>query len=318
MTLPSRPAHQLAQAANQLIAQLGNDEISKRLKQPIIILSAPRAGSTLLFEQLQKIEGFWSIGGESHIVYASLPHLRFENANRDSGCLTGKHADASTKAQFKAALLYLVRNSKGKSLGSLPVGQQPTHIQLIEKTPRNALTIDFLLTIFPHAKFVYLHREAKANIASIASAWEEGQISGRFVTYANLPEISPRKWCFLLPRGWRDMRNRSIFDIAAYQWQQANHSIVDALQRLPEQSSLFVDYDEFIAQPQHTLKRIIDFSHINTVVNLPDKASLPLSKTTLTPPSPEKWKRYTSEFKTLERSLQVSIDVINHVRQAKP
>ena len=34
--------------------------------RPLIILAAPRSGSTLLFETLAESPGVWTVGGESH------------------------------------------------------------------------------------------------------------------------------------------------------------------------------------------------------------------------------------------------------------
>ena len=44
-------------------------DLRELLKEPVIIVSAPRAGSTLLFERLMSVDGLWSIGGESHGIF---------------------------------------------------------------------------------------------------------------------------------------------------------------------------------------------------------------------------------------------------------
>lgn len=294
-----RPAQQLATAASQLDAYLGTANIAKRLEQPLIILAAPRSGSTLLFEQLQKIAGFWSIGGESHIIYASLPHLRFENQQIDSGALNESHADPSTSAKFRAALLYLAKNHLGLSYGESVLAQNNTPITLLEKTPRNALCVPFLKAIFPKARFVYLYREAKPNIASIASAWLDGQSSGRFVTYPQLADFDERKWCFLLPAGWRHMKHKSYVNIAAFQWCQANLAIINSLRGMPNRLHMSVSYESLISKPADTIKSIIDFCGLAAPNDLLINSKLALSRTTLTPPNAEKWKHYEAEINAL-------------------
>lgn len=43
--------------------------------QPLIIVSAPRAGSTLLFETLAHFPDLWTIGEESHEIIEGIPEL---------------------------------------------------------------------------------------------------------------------------------------------------------------------------------------------------------------------------------------------------
>ncbi len=45
------------------------------LVQPLIIVSAPRAGSTLLFETLAHFPDLWTIGEESHEIIEGIPEL---------------------------------------------------------------------------------------------------------------------------------------------------------------------------------------------------------------------------------------------------
>ncbi|MFM7582979.1 MAG: hypothetical protein ACKO9F_09745, partial [Caldilinea sp.] len=43
------------------------------LVQPLIIVSAPRAGSTLLLETLANFSELWTIGEESHEIFEGIP-----------------------------------------------------------------------------------------------------------------------------------------------------------------------------------------------------------------------------------------------------
>ena len=62
-------------------------------KQPIIILSAPRSGSTLLFETLAKSDELWTIGGESHAVIEGMPEFSPGYQDSISNQLTEKDGD---------------------------------------------------------------------------------------------------------------------------------------------------------------------------------------------------------------------------------
>ncbi|MFC3096132.1 sulfotransferase [Alteromonas sediminis] len=303
------PAQQLNLSAQHLDSVLSSQGVANKLKQPVIILSAPRSGSNLLFEQMQKLKGLWSIGGESHIVYASLPHLRFENTHCDSGSLDASHADPKTANLFRASLLYLARNSQGEPFVSLPPERRPEHIKLIEKTPRNAIAVPFIRRVFPDAKFIFLYREAKQNIASIAEAWERGKRTGQFVTYRNLPDFDRDSWCFLLPRRWRTMKGQSIIDIAAFQWLAANQSIVENLSDIPSENLTSVSYQQLTSNPSHTLSRLANFCDIDLPSQLP--TSLPLSRTTVSPPNADKWKKYQSHLEAFVEKNQHNLAAID-------
>ena len=139
----------LLQQAHLTTQQLTDDELNSYFQQPTFILSAPRSGSTLLFEQLTQQQDIWSIGNESHVIFSQFPHLRFENQNMDSGCLTQQHADPKTTRLIKAALLYLLQNKQQQRYIDPQFNNQNKSPVIIEKTPRNALNIPFLLKIFP-------------------------------------------------------------------------------------------------------------------------------------------------------------------------
>ena len=147
----------LVAAAEAIVRQFSAQEIKATLQQPIIIVSAPRSGSNLLFEQMTRVTGFWSIGGESHGIYRAFPHLRAENSDLDSGRLGESHADAETRRLMRACFLCLLRDHQGASYLNMAPDLRPSTVTLLEKTPRNALNIPFLLEVFPDARFISQH-----------------------------------------------------------------------------------------------------------------------------------------------------------------
>ena len=46
-----------------------------RFDRPIIVLSSPRSGSTLLFETLLRAPGLYTVGGESHVQIEGMGEL---------------------------------------------------------------------------------------------------------------------------------------------------------------------------------------------------------------------------------------------------
>lgn len=287
-------AQRLLDFARAVLREYPHDAVRRLLKAPVFLVSAPRAGSNMLFEALAEYEGLWTIGGESHGVYRAFPHLEAENDNLDSGCLYARHADAATLELLPACFLALLRDNRQQPFMALPEAMRPATVTLLEKTPRNALNIGFLLAVFPDARFIYLYRDPRENIASLVEAWTTGLRTGRFVTFRNLPGWDREAWCFLLPPGWRQMVGRSLAEIAAFQWTESNEAILDSLRVLPPGRCKALSYRQLVENPPAALQALGQFAGVplQTVA----AKSLPLSRTSLTPPDRDKWRVHEREI----------------------
>lgn len=300
--MSERPS--LLAAARTATAQLSARDAAALLRRPLVILSAPRAGSNLLFENLAAVRGFWNIGGESHALFGAFPELRAETAALDSGGLGRSHAKPGVVSDMHRMFLFLMQDHRGVPWIRLPA--TPREFVLLEKTPRNALNVPFLLAVFPDARFVFLHRGPQGNVASIVDAWRAGLASGQFVTFRDLPGWDRPAWCFLLPPGWRELVGKSLPEIAAFQWIASNEAILDQLQALPAERWTCVSYHELVEAPQATLRRLTHFAGLTVAdAGLP-QGRLPPSRTTLTPPDPHKWRRYERELAALGPRLDAT------------
>ena len=67
--------------------------------RPVIILAAPRSGSTLLFETLSEAPEFWTVGGESHQFIEGLKPLHPVAGRIHSNRLTERHATPARGVQ---------------------------------------------------------------------------------------------------------------------------------------------------------------------------------------------------------------------------
>ena len=168
-------------------------------------------------------------------------------------------------------------------------GGAPDSVRFLEKTPKNALRIPFLKAVFPDAKFIFLHREAPANVSSIMEAWR----TGAFITYPDLPGWQGRPWSLLLIPGWRELIGAEPATIAMRQWQTTNATILDDLAALPSGDWCAVSHEDFIADPAGTLEQLSAFIGIPYGAGLQALAARPLkpSAYTFTPPDAEKWRR---------------------------
>lgn len=291
-------ANRLLPAFENLSRQFSPGLLKRIFDKPVFIVSAPRSGSALLFETLARSPDFWTIGDESHSIFNALPNLSPAVKHFESGQLSEDQADSGTRRRLRAGFLLFCRDAKGRRYVQMPENARPPRLRFLEKTPRNALNIPFLLKVFPDARFIFLYREARQNISSIIEAWQIGLQDGSFITFPNLPGWDRRHWCMLLPPGWRSMNGRPFAEIAAFQWQSCNESILDALNRLPANRWTSVDYADFTNDPAAHTQRLLEFCAVNPAEQaLPGTVGgLPLSKTTITPPNPDKWRRHEAEI----------------------
>ncbi len=270
-------------------------QLTVPLDRPVFIVSAPRSGSTMLFELLSRSPDVWTLGGESHSVIESLPKLDPIARGYDSNRLTEDDADDATIAELQRAFFYRLSDAQGRSVNSV-------HgvVRMLEKTPKNALRVRFLAEAFPGAKFIFLYREPAGNIGSIIDAWQ----SQRFVTYPELPDWPrPEKWSLLLLPGWQKLAASSLPEIAARQWGDANQTLLDDLTTLPPEDWCAVSYEDVCRAPQTVAEQLCAFAGWRWDQQIAEDA-LPLSRYTLTPPSADKWRRHEAAIAPLLTSLE--------------
>jgi hypothetical protein len=249
-----------------------------RFDRPLIILGAPRSGSSLLFETLAASPDLVTVGGESHAQFESIPALRPALRGFASNRLEAHDATPATLDALKRGFAEALRDRDG----ARPAGS----VRLLEKTPKNALRLPLLDALFPDALYLYLYREPHENISSLIEGWE----SGRFVTYPDLPGWTGLPWSFLLVPSWRDLVGLELAAIAAEQWRRTQQTLLDDFQAIPNHRVHAIAYRDFLADPARHVAEICAFADIGWDRAIP--ANLPLSRHTVSRPEPDKWRRH--------------------------
>jgi hypothetical protein len=265
-----------------------------RIERPLIILSAPRAGSTLLFETLAQAAGFCTIGGESHGLIESIDALRPGRGRVSSNRLTREDATAPIVAELRRRFASRLRDRDGVPPAPAAAAR------LLEKTPKNALRVPFLLEVFPDAQFVFLHREPRANLSSMMEAWR----AHGWVTYRHLPGWEG-PWSLLLPPGYEGLRDRPLEEIVAFQWRAANETMLDDLAPLARERWCALRYEDLVRDPRAEIARLLEFAGLAMDQRLSDHLSRPLppSRHTQTAPDPEKWRQNAAEIERVLPAL---------------
>lgn len=265
-----------------------------RFERPLFIIAAPRSGSTLLFELLARQPQLWTLPDESHAEIENIPGLAPRDRGYESNRLEAANATPEIRAQLLRNLSWQLGNSSGHNFLDLPEAARPAALRFLEKTPKNALRIDFLNRLFPDAQFLFLHRDAAASLGSMLDAWQ----SRRFVTYPQLPGWPGPPWSLLLTPGWRALAGHSLAEIVAFQWRVANESILQALATLPRERWRVLDYHTLTRDAPGVFARACNFMQLADVGKLAQQLPqrLPYSRHTLTPPAPDKWRRHAHEL----------------------
>ncbi|MCX4242645.1 sulfotransferase [Paraliomyxa miuraensis] len=271
-------------------------EVLPTFDRPVFIVSAPRSGSTMLFELLTRCPPLWSLGRESDDVFAAVAP-----ASSGSDALGAEHATPELERALRHRLLTELVDGRGARLCALPPDELPRSLRLLEKTPRNALRLPLLAALWPDARFVYLHRDPASSVASIMEAWR----SGGFVTRARLPGWTARRWSLLLPPQWEPLDGRPLAEVAAFQWAATNAAIMDALASIDAHRWTTIEYEQLVARPRTTLQMLCDFAEIPTPLDAPTaNRDLPLSRHTVSAPAPDKWAREREAIEPLLPGLQ--------------
>jgi hypothetical protein len=273
------------------------------VSRPIFIVAAPRSGSTLLFETLMRHQDLWSFGDEGHGWIEKYAELRPLPGGVASNRLTEVDLTPERARDLRQDMINMLVDHDGT-----PVENSTTEIRLVEKTPKNCLRIPFINAIYPDALFVYLYRDPCENIASIMEGWRHQ----RFVTYMDV-RTRYGYWNFLRPPGWHKMVGASLEDIAAYQWALSHDVMLKDLARLDHARWTACSFEDFLADPADTVKRIEQFCGLTHDDKLARHCEdpLPHSRYTQTPPSANKWRAYQNEISSVFPKILPVVRKIN-------
>ena len=249
----------------------------ERFDRPIFLVSTPRSGSTLLYETFVRAPGLFATGDESHRLIESVPGLSPPHRGWLSNQLVANDALPDRAERLAAGFYRQLKDRDGR--------QARGRVRMLEKTPKNALRIPFFDAIWPDAQFIYLYRDVRETLYSMMEAWQ----SGGFRTYPSLPGWPDGSWSLLLVPGWQQLKTMQLPEVVAYQWAITTEILLDDLERLGEGRVQAIDYGTFLESPQSEMERIAAGVGLGWDQQLGD--TLPLSKTTVSKPDRQKWRR---------------------------
>jgi hypothetical protein len=248
-----------------------------RFDRPVVILSAPRSGSTLLFEALARAPALYTIGRESHPIIEGWAGLSPRRRGFASNRLEASDAGGGVADALRFHFASHLRDRHGDP-------PPPGPVRFLEKTPKNILRVPFFREVFPDVRFVVLSRDPRAVLSSMMEAWR----SGHFVTYRDLPGWRSLPWSLLLVDGWEQLDGKPLEEIVAHQWARGMSVLLDDLEALPRDAWTALRYEDLLADPRACLQRLC--AELGIAWDQ-DIDRLPPSRMTLSAPRADKWKR---------------------------
>ena len=257
-------------AAGHLRATGGRRDV----REPIFVIGCPRSGTTLLFDLLRRHPDLASLGAEGHRFWDAHQHPARKGWGSDRS--TPSSIARDEPAFVSAAIARVARGSR-----------------FVDKTPRNALRVPYLDALFPDARFVFLHRDGRATVASLIEGWTARRgISYRLPVRLELDRHRGRYWSYVLPPGWRGWIRTSVPAVAALQYRTSNEIALDDLAAIDRSRVTTVSFEALLDRPADTIGGVLARLELPSA----DEVLGPAAEldrhavSSLSPPRPGKWR----------------------------
>lgn len=277
-----------------MLTQLDRLRSYRVFDRPIFILSAPRSGSTFLYDLLSRFGQVWSWHAEVDAIWWQ--HFPYERKEEPSDYVDAEEysprAAARLRRDFYRYSLY-ARQEHGELCGLTHRLGLLKSIRYLDKTIANCFHLDFLTRLFPDARYILLLRDGRATISSMMEGWQDPQ---RFVKHQltrYIPEGSQvSHWAFPAPPGWRSILDRPLEEICAWSWIRHIETAADALQAVPAEQKWTLRYEDLLDNPTTLAYQLAEFGGLTWTPAIDQfLAKRPLSRTTVSAPEKDKWRR---------------------------
>lgn len=248
----------------------------------LIIVGAPRSGTTLLQRCLAVHPEIWHLRAESHgILEGPLhPGRRGYTSNRCDASDFSPSMGRELREEFEGNAINLsclpgdwtgllaTRTVLGRAisrvvvpvLGRLSRMKKPSDIYFLEKTPKNSLRVPFLEVLFDSPMYLWIRRHPARTIDSLLAGWRAldrlGPISWeRFggagypiASKLNLADYDGKQWKFALVPGWQQLRGRRLADVAAWQYYQCNRIALSDMAEIPSERVKRLEFENLVGE----------------------------------------------------------------------
>jgi hypothetical protein len=255
---------------------------------PVLIIGAPRSGTSMLQKVLRNHPVFWSLPSEGDMIWDQFcdPGLRgWESEVLDASDLAVEDRKqilqlfeeyirpATFWRPFERtnviwgfrrvpAVRKLMRTAFGTLLPIMTRLGRSRPKRLLEKTASNCFRLGYVDKVFPDAKIIYPIRDGRNTVNSLINAWRHPD---RFFTYKVPVELSIEGyehdgWKFVLPPGWRDYTNRRLEEVCAFQWRSCHEFMLAETAKEQYRGRVMqLRLEEFVAEPERHMAELAGF-----------------------------------------------------------
>lgn len=287
-----------------------------KIKKPVIIVGAPRSGTSLLLTILSNSPHLWSQYRETIDIWERF--YSFSGKEFKNDLLTEKDLNELSKS-------YLIQEFHKHTINNYYLGyfirefclNKPTLLdficqenlifknlylkeyRIVEKSPKTCFRIPFINELFPDCKFIFLKRDGRTNINSLIEGWKG-------------PDRYKRKevanWKFILPPDWENYKESPVEEVSAFQWVKSNEAAIKSLKPIEDKRKYFLKYEDLIEKPNETINNLCNFIEIPFCNGLKKVSKNLPSVNYVTKPDKDKWKKnidlIENVYKTIEPTMK--------------
>ena len=244
-------------------------EIDQGKIRTVVILGAPRSGTTLLYDLLCTSNNVAALGCESHKYFDELSVLERRQKMYSSGRYFAPLLNSSVYRFLKGRRF--IRRILLDCYKYFAVPANDSSV-FVEKTPRNVYRLNEVYMTFPNAKFIVIRRGYSNNYQSILRGWftKENFIlaffkGSKYRFTGATKDISlkfsefgkPRRPAFGLPLGW-EHHTKSLKTLVAYQLSESCRLLDEHMKNYQERT-IHVNFEQLISSPASEIERINAF-----------------------------------------------------------
>jgi len=228
----------------------------------VIIVGAPRSGTNMLRDVLSSLDGIdtWPCDEINYL-------WRHDNKNFPSDELSSSNATKKVKVKIEQEFDKLAKKTQAEVV--------------LEKTCANSLRLDFVQTLIPDAKYIFIYRDGIDCLSSAKKRWTADLDlpylvkKAKYVPLIDLPYYATRylfnrivklfskqkKLAYWGPQLEVGIVNSSdsLVEICAKQWQRCVEKSLDFFETRTKSDYYSVSYEDFVVNPKERLYEMLDF-----------------------------------------------------------
>lgn len=274
-----------------MIPAPGRDK-ARMIEKPVLIVGAPRSGTSLLQKIIRNHPSFWSMPSDSEIIWNRYCHPRLSDwhseyksaedvtpeARQDiprafenlilPGSLWSRIQQediiwsSDRKSWFRPVTRELYKTVFPAIMSLIPK-KRPR--RLLEKSIGNCFRLSYVNEVFPDAKIIYTVRDGRNNVNSLINGWMN---PNRFFNYKLPLELKMEgypydRWNFVLPPGWEEYVSRPLEEVCAFQWVSCHEFLLEETQLPKYEGRVYqVKLEDLSTHPGRYLRELTEFIEV--------------------------------------------------------